>query len=404
MEYAREKPSYRVLFVTLSSLAMFCFFFVYDSPSPMYRGLEAVFGQEYKGMHSLLYSAYALPNLILPLLVTAAVKSASTQMMVHTYALILLGQVVFLLGSKMQSFECMVLGRLIIGLGGESFTVAQNRILAGLFSPHEHGLVFSLYLGVARFGTIASYVLLGTLISKGVVWCSALCVGAVAVGSLFCVILDAARDEEADKAIECPEDAADVHHLLPHMFGVAFLVACAVSPFSGSSSVILQKRLRVSHLVSTRLLAMQEGISLVLTVAAGYLTDIFGHRLSCVAVGCMMLASGHAMILLRIPVSYIPCVVLGVAHALIGCCWPCIPLLLPPKRLSVGLALLSCGINLAYTMCPWVLGKMQDPEFALSEYYTVLVGSFAALLALGILMLNCRYSYRLNSRKSILKI
>ncbi|OAG29343.1 hypothetical protein NEDG_01416 [Nematocida displodere] len=404
MKQEGGREAYRLAFVGLSSMAMFFFFFVYDSPSPMYSALEEVFGGAYASKHSLLYSAYAFPNLLLPLAVSAAVRDPSTAFMACTYALIAAGGVVVWFGAYTQAFGWLVAGRFIIGLGGESFSVVQNKLLVGLFDRSHHGLVLGASMAVARLGSIAAFLSIGSMLGRGVAWCTGLGACLALLGGVLCVVIDRMKPVSEAGLEEGAKADDSVHHLLPHVLGLTIVVACAISPFSSSSSAILQKRLGLDPLLSSRLLAVQEGVSIVFTVVAGLLTDRYGHRLSCIVVGTLLLTSGHALILSSTPLYLLPPVMLGLSSALVGCCWPCIPMLLSPGSLSVGLSILSCGVNLAYTACPWVVSLLSDDAFAFSEFYTVMVSSLAAILSMLIVFINDTHRYHLNSQQKQAKI
>ncbi|KAI5173123.1 hypothetical protein NEFER03_2092 [Nematocida sp. LUAm3] len=398
-EQARNKtiPN-RITFFLLSSFSMFCFFFIYDSPSPMYPGLENMFGGDYKSYHSLLYSAYALPNLFLPLIVSTLSVASGTRTMAYTYLLIVMGQSLTAIGALTKSFSFMVIGRFVIGLGGECFSVSQNKVLSSLFRNNEHGRVFAMSIAIAKVGSILSYLLLGRLIQFGVLTCALIGTLISIVGGSLVLLIDSKweRSEETKT-----EERKETHYLLPHILFITFLIACAVSPFSGSSSVILQKRLHISYETASRTLAIQEGISLVSVVLISMVTDKYGHRLSSIFLGTLLLILSHALIINGVSLYFLPSFLLGVSSGMIACCWPCIPLLICPTRLTTGLSILSCGINLAYTVCPPIISKITDSEFIFSEWYTVTICSMSAILSGYILFLNKMHKYGLNGTSHI---
>jgi hypothetical protein len=52
----------------------------------------------------------------------------------------MLGQTVLYVGSMMESFKLMILGRFIFGLGGESISITSNLILVNWFAGKELSL------------------------------------------------------------------------------------------------------------------------------------------------------------------------------------------------------------------------------------------------------------------------
>ncbi|KAI5136725.1 hypothetical protein NEAUS04_1620 [Nematocida ausubeli] len=394
MKIPRKVLSKRIQFFVLSSLALFFFFFAYDSPSPMFTGLEATFGPGYARYHSLLYSAYALPNLLLPLLFNLSAESDHNKLF-YTYGLIVLGQTITSIGACLQIFECILAGRFIIGLGGESFTIIQNKMLSSLFYSHEHGRIFGLSLAIGRLGSILAYLLLGTLIEKGLIYCSLLTTCLIWLGGAL--IMCICRKEYISTSQE-PEiiEEQNTHHLLPFFIGMGVLLACSISIFSSNNSAILQRRLNLTSKQASRALALQEVVALGCTVVISIITDKYGHRLSCICLGSIFLIFGHSMIFYSISISYLPSFLLGLASGMQTCNWPCYPLLLSPDKLGIGLSLLSCSINLAYSVCPPIISRITDSAFKASEYYSILFATTSAAISGYIILANTWRGYGLN--------
>ncbi|KAI5181248.1 hypothetical protein NEOKW01_1467 [Nematocida sp. AWRm80] len=368
----------------------------------MYPELERVFGEGYASYHSFLYSAYALPNLLLPILFSSAVNGSSSRKMLYTYSLIVVGQMIVTIGAFLKAFEWMVAGRFIIGLGGESFSVAQNKMLSTLFKSNEHGRVFGISIAIGRLGSIFSYLLINKLISNGIFFCSTMCTVLIGIGGVLILAIDRIWDNYQDYNLDVIDDTGGTnHHLLPHILMITVLIACAVSPFSSASSAILQKRLTINYAQASRVLAVQETMALGCTIIVSVITDKIGHRLTCVTLGGMMLSIGHALLVLRIPLAYLPSILIGLSSGLLACCWPCIPLLIPPSSLSMGLSLLSCGVNLAYTICPTLISKINDASFKISEYYTTVISILATMLSLYIVFINAHRRYGLNGKRAL---
>ncbi|KAI5168040.1 hypothetical protein NEIRO03_2377 [Nematocida sp. AWRm78] len=390
--------SARFAFFILSSVSLFFFFFAYDSPSPMYTGLEEIFGSGYSRYHSLLYSAYALPNLLLPLLFNLSGKPEQHTLL-YTYSLIVLGQTVTTIGVGMKTFEWILAGRFIIGLGGESFTIVQSKVLASIFHTHEHGRIFGINLAIGRLGSILVYILFGSVIEQwGTFKCSLFSTVFIWIGGLLIFYIYKTWDLEWDTSTELSDDD-EVHHLLPFFILMGILLACSVSIFSSNNSVILQVRLGINSSRATKMLALQELVTLASAITISIITDKYGHRLTSICLGCIFLICGHSLIFFSISVYYIPAVLLGIAAGLQACNWPCFPLLLSPNKLGIGLSLLSCFINMAYTICPPVISKLTDNQFKTSEYCTILFAGFAGLISIYIILTNTAMGYGLNGTK-----
>lgn len=103
---------------------------------------------------NMLYSAYSLPNIILPLAGGYLIDRLSASRMLILFSLcICLGQGVFAIGLSFKSITVMVLGRFIFGIGGECLEVAQAKITTDWFKSRWLGLALGLNLSSARIGT-----------------------------------------------------------------------------------------------------------------------------------------------------------------------------------------------------------------------------------------------------------
>lgn len=430
--------SYKVVYVFLSSMALFFFFFAYDTPSPIYPGLEATFGREgYSYKHSLLYSVYALPNLFIPVVVANASRNPSTKMLISLYALIAAGHGVFCVGASLQRFSLLLLGRFVIGLGGETFSVVQNKILVMLFQPSEHGFAMGISLAIARLGTIFAYLFLGDLMEfTGIAACSLVGFGFLCLGLVFCWILHLKKPKRAQEEhgeqtrgqwMSIPQQVEDsspalvevsrtrvpvsgvagmeggqkYHFLFPYILTLSFLFSAATSPFSSTSTNIYQQRLEgTTASQSSVLLALQEIIALFLTPTVGYVTDLKGHKLSCILAGTVLLISGHVLILGKTSYKYLPPVLLGCASPFISCYWPCVPVLLASSFVTLGFSVLSCTINFAYTLCPAAISFLtrDDKAYTGSEIYTTAVAAAALAMVIYIMFLDRSRGVGLNKQ------
>lgn len=391
-----QKPS-RNTFFALSSISLFAFFFAYDSPSPMYEGLQEIFGPNYAPYHNLLFSVYALPNLLLPLLFSLSGGSEPKKMLL-TYFLILTGQTITTLGIFTRAFECVLAGRFIIGLGGESFAIFQNKILADIFLPHQHGRVFGISVAIGRIGSILAQLLLGALIKRGVLLCSLISTALVWFGGVSAFLAYKNTEETAETEI-IAEDREDVHHLLPYFILMTVLLACSAAPFSSNNSAIIQKRLFIDYARASRVLALQEGMALIFTVVISVFTDRFGHRLSSIFLGSLAVTVGHFLIFYSTRLYFLPSILLGISSGLQASAWPCYPLILSPNKLGIGLSLLSCFINTIYSLWPPIISRITDLEFRISEYYSVVFAGLATCTACYIVLANSWRNFGLNGKR-----
>ncbi|KAJ3171970.1 hypothetical protein HDU88_006780 [Geranomyces variabilis] len=176
---------------------MFSNYYCYGIPASVNTQLRAWLDSPYDKFQwqiNLLYTVYALPNVILPLVGGLLVDNLGPTTMLFVFVgFVTTGQAVFALGTSIKSFAIMVLGRVIFGIGGESLDVATSRIAAQWFKGRGLGFAISLHLSMARIAAASTENLSPFLANKFsipfVVWfglfvCGVSCACAIAVSIL----------------------------------------------------------------------------------------------------------------------------------------------------------------------------------------------------------------------------
>jgi MFS family permease len=101
--------------------------------------------------YSLLYSVYAIPNTVLPIIGGLLTDRVSpTAMLIVLSATQLLGQLLFAAGASTSSWYLMLAGRATFGIGGEVLTVANNWLAARWFSKRETATALAVIVGFGR--------------------------------------------------------------------------------------------------------------------------------------------------------------------------------------------------------------------------------------------------------------
>ena len=95
--------------------------------------------------YGLLYTVYAIPNCILPLVGGILLDKIGTRNGLILFTVILAaGQGIFMWGGYEESFQLMLIGRMIFGIGCESMYVAQSSIVSSWFINYELPVAISL--------------------------------------------------------------------------------------------------------------------------------------------------------------------------------------------------------------------------------------------------------------------
>ncbi|EPR79748.1 Major facilitator superfamily transporter [Spraguea lophii 42_110] len=148
----------RVKHLFISCCILFSFYYAYDIPAALNKSIN--FGSSGFSVSklTLLYSAYAIPNIFLPILFFLYSKFSDKVATIIFSILVMIGQIVFMCGIAFKNFKIMMIGRFIFGMGCESFVVVQNKILSKFFHGKELAFSLALFISVGRSGTVTTFI------------------------------------------------------------------------------------------------------------------------------------------------------------------------------------------------------------------------------------------------------
>lgn len=131
--------------------------FVYDIPAALNKMIKFVDEENTEYNIVLLYSAYALPNIIMPMVFGWAAGLNLTIVSRILSFLVFFGHLIFTIGLSKRSFSVMIIGRIILGIGGESISVIQNKMISSEYKGKDLSFAMGLFSSLARLGTILTY-------------------------------------------------------------------------------------------------------------------------------------------------------------------------------------------------------------------------------------------------------
>jgi MFS family permease len=158
-----------VMHITLTSAAVLLLtgimtagpFYCVDAPSAINVSLQKWMGLEYSNFELLLnslYSAYSLPNLVLPFVGGLLIDRFDTKYILIAFTLIVcIGQMVFVIGVEHKLPWSMLLGRLIFGIGSETLEVGQADILNLWFGSNSLSFAMGLIVSFQRLVTTSMF-------------------------------------------------------------------------------------------------------------------------------------------------------------------------------------------------------------------------------------------------------
>ncbi|KAI9336068.1 major facilitator superfamily domain-containing protein [Obelidium mucronatum] len=145
--------------LVLACMVLVGTFYAFDAPAALNIPLQTHLGVAYDEWQyelNLLYSAYSLPNTILPFITGTFIASYGvSSVLILVSGLVMVGQLIFCFGLYQKSFWVLLLGRVVFGIGGESVSVCQSCIVAQWFgSSSQVSFALGLTVSISRFGSV----------------------------------------------------------------------------------------------------------------------------------------------------------------------------------------------------------------------------------------------------------
>ncbi|PTT80021.1 MFS transporter [Pelomonas sp. HMWF004] len=351
----------------LVALSQFGNFYVYDSIGPVADLL-----QQQRGFSSsqigLLNAIYSLPNIVLILVGGVLVdRFGAGRMTLATAGVCLAGA---LLTAFSPGFEGMAAGRLLYGIGAETFGIATLAAIAQYFAGRSVALAMGLTLAIGRLGSYSADMSpswFTTAYGQG--WQPPLLIAAGVAATSFAAALaywalDRRRQLAAPPAAE-RFVARDLLH-----FGRAYwyLLALCVLWYS----VILAFRSTFSityfqHVHGLDLAAAGEMNSYVFlaavfaTPAFGWLCDRMGRYAPFLALGALLLPLALALMALTRGALWLPTMLIGVSYSLVpAVMWPLASRLVAPARFGTAIGLMWVAQNAGIAGANLVAGWLND--------------------------------------------
>lgn len=377
-----SKFSWTILILTCFALT--CQFYAFDQPAALNEQLRehcmavhpALTDREYQYDFGLLYSLYAMPNIVLPLLLGLCADWLGVRvLLVATSSLILLGDTIFAWGTTHCSWSVMVLGRVVNGFGAESIQVAQGVLLCRWFKNDGLGFAMSMLFTMSRAGTmlndiISPYIAAyhGGVVSS--VWFAVV----VYCGGACCNLLVAALDYRGERQglvkITVNNESPELRDVLrlPKIFWnlciLLLVVIATIAPFNMiATSFFVQTKFR--HL--DPVLARQKAgntISLMFFVSGiaapviGTVIDLCGLRAMLLILSTVLLTTMY--IALPFATPSISMIILGIAFAIVAAVYgPTVPLIVKDSQLGTAYGVAQAANNLGLTIMPFVIAHLQ---------------------------------------------
>ncbi len=384
------------LVFALVTAASYGNFYVYDSIGPIADLLhhQRDFTDTQIGM---LNAIYSLPNVVLVLVGGMLVdRFGAARVMLWTTAVCLAGATLTALS---PGFAGMAAGRLLFGIGAETFSISTLAAIAHYFTGHNVALAMGLNLAISRAGSFSadmSPAWFARAYAQG--WQPPLVIAASFAAFSFAA---AAIYWWVDRGVRGSSSAAppSAHRFVLRdllRFGTAYwflLILCVlwyavILAFRSTFSI---KYFQHAHGLSLATAgAMNSYVFLAAmfaTPAFGWLCDRIGRYAPMLAFGALLLPISIAIMALTHLSLWVATVLIGVSFSLVpAVMWPLTSKLVPPARFGTALGLMWVVQNAGIAGANLVAGWLNDSAGASASNpsgYQPMMLFFGVLSTLG---------------------
>ena len=360
-------PALARLVGVLIALALFGNFYVYDSIGPVADLLQQQRGFS-DSQVGLLNAIYSLPNVVLILVGGVLVdRFGAARMTLITAGICLAGA---LLTAFSPSFAGMAAGRLLYGIGAETFNIATLAALAQYFAAGGIALVMGLTLAIGRLGSYSadmSPTWFTTAYAQG--WQPPLVIAAVIAGTSFAA--SAAywwMDRKRVSQVAAPPVAERfVLRDLLH-FGKAYWYLLALCVLWYSVILAFRSTFSIKYFQHTHGLDLATAgemnsyvflAAVFATPAFGWMCDRLRRYAPFLAFGALLLPIALAIMALTPWSLWLPTALIGASYSLVpAVMWPLTSRLVSPGRFGTAIGLMwvaqNAGIGGANLLAGWL--------------------------------------------------
>lgn len=398
MPQSASAPSRTAWFVlALIALANFGNFYVYDSIGPVADLLQRQRGFSDTQI-GLLNAIYSLPNVVLLLIGGLMVdRLGAARMMLWTAALCFAGA---LLTAMSPGFDGMAAGRLLFGIGAETFNICTLAAIVKYFSGRHLAFAMGSSIAFGRAGAFSvdlSPTWIASAYAEG--WQTPLVIAALFAGLSLVMATTYRWLDRGKPPVRGIENSGTVPHKFAsdwRHFGPAYwylLALCAlwyavIFAFRSTFSIKYFQHVHGLDLAAAGAINGYVFLAaLVTTPLFGWLCDRIGRYAPLLAFGALLLPFAIATLMIADWSLWIGTALIGVSFSLVpAVMWPLVARLVPHDRLGTALAIMWVVLNAAIAGANLVAGMLND-DFGASagnpDGYRPMMLFFLASGALG---------------------
>jgi MFS family permease len=356
------------LVLAIVSIANFGNFYVYDSIGPVADLLQRMRGFSDTQI-GLLNAVYSLPNIVLLLAGGWMVdRFGAARMMAATAALCCGGALLTALGT---GFTGMAAGRLVFGIGAETFNVATLAAIVQWFGGRHLAFAIGASLALGRAGAFAvdlSPTWIAGAYAGG--WQPPLLVAALFAGLSLAMALAYWRLDRSRDAAHAPVAAPafawrDLFRFGPDFWQLLALCMLWYAVIVAFRSTFSIKFFQHAHGFELAAAGAINGTvylaALLATPIFGWIADRTGRMAQLLAFGAMLLPVAVLVMMSPALPLWIGTLLIGTSYSLVpAVLWPLASRIVPAARLGTALAALAVGLNTGIAAANLAAGSLND--------------------------------------------
>uniref|UniRef100_A0A6B2L3Y0 Lysosomal dipeptide transporter MFSD1 n=1 Tax=Arcella intermedia TaxID=1963864 RepID=A0A6B2L3Y0_9EUKA len=412
------------------SLIPYGLYWSYDIPGAIQDNLTRWFGGPTKyteADHLMMYSVYSYPNLLTPLFVGYFIDKVGVRYgAIITAGLILSGQVLYSLGVQFLQYWLCIIGRILIGLGGEGLFVTQGKFATRWFPGDKLSFLFGIVIAGSRLGTALNFVAMPALARVSVplaVWMGSVVCGVSFVCSGVAYWVDL-RGEKLEIVGPYEYHQTSLKKILLsmkdliHLPKIAWLVifetasfyACFITFLAVGSYIFQHTGQFHSEASASLFISIPNFLSIILPPLFGKLIDLKGFTSLWVSLSNLLQSLSMGLLLCyalgmdtALCSPWVVVSISGIAYSMfVSATWPMIAFIVEEDKVGRAFGAAVILENLGYIIIPAIIGHFQTNLPEPSKYYVTVdillgVSTFSFLLSIIALITDQANGGKLNS-------
>lgn len=367
----QPEPSRRARWLVLLVIGVACYggYYAFDYIGPLAPLLSRQLHFSNTDI-GLLQAVYSLPNIVAMLVCGVLIDRLGTRKSLSIFGvLIFVGLVITALSPRLG---VMIVGRLLVGSGGEALALTANVGVARWFWRSELSLAYGLRGSAARLGSLSAQVSPAWAPSAYTYWRWPLLLGVVFGG--LCLVGAAlywALDKRGERRFTLGHQARTTKIPLREIFrfnrsfwliaALCFTFYGCIFPFETFGQKFLIEARHLTPQSAALLVGMEPFFSLVGMPVFGLLVDRYARRSLLMMLGSLLIVPVFPMLAFTNIRPAVPMAMMGVAFALVpAVMWPALVYVVEKSRLGLANGMLDSVQQLGLVIINLLIGRAND--------------------------------------------